>query len=80
VIALNEAHAHKIPFVAVNTCLHELLHVVLGDTVGVPQDGWRREASEFRTNVLATRLWLFRDGARVRAAAAEYVRSRGLRT
>ena len=73
VIALNEAHAHKLPFIAVNTCLHELLHVLLRDTVAAPESAWRREYAEFRVNVLATRLWLFRDGARIRHAAGAYL-------
>ena len=30
-IALNYAHGHQIPFFSVNTCVHELLHVLLGD-------------------------------------------------
>jgi hypothetical protein len=78
VIALNQAHGHKVPFLAVNTCVHELLHVLLQDTGGERPSGLRREMSEFRINVLATRLWLFRDGARVRRAAAEYLQARQL--
>jgi hypothetical protein len=36
-IALNYAHAHKIPLVAVNTCVHELLHALLQDIYGLPK-------------------------------------------
>src|SRR5262249_45742607 len=31
VIALSNAHGHQIPFVSVNTCVHEILHALLQD-------------------------------------------------
>jgi hypothetical protein len=73
VIALNYAHCHQIPLLAVNTCLHELLHVFMHDVFESRPPGFSGQAREFRIDVHATRLWLFRDGGEIRAAADRYV-------
>jgi hypothetical protein len=72
-IALAYAHGHRIPFVSVNTCVHELLHALLQDVfVARPEwyDGGGREA---RVEWHATALWLFGAGAAVRASGREYL-------
>ncbi|HEV3198238.1 MAG TPA: hypothetical protein VGZ73_10030 [Bryobacteraceae bacterium] len=71
--ALNFAHCHQIPFLSVNTCLHELLHALLGDIFESRPAGLPGAAREFRVDWYATRLWLFHDGARLRNAAETYV-------
>jgi hypothetical protein len=72
-IALNRAHCHEIPFVSVNTCLHELLHVLLLDVFEDRPKGFRGQAREYRVDYHATLLWLFHDGAAIRNAAQIYV-------
>jgi len=72
-IALSYAHGHQIPFFSVNTCVHELLHVLLQDVfvsrpTGLPGDG-----REFRIDWYATQLWLFHDGAVIRKSAQAYL-------
>jgi hypothetical protein len=73
-IAMNVAHGNRVPFLNVNTLVHELLHLFLGD-VFVRRPGvvsaHRREA---RVDWHATRLWLFQEGAAVKQAAHRYVR------
>ena len=68
VAALNYAHGHQIPFLSVNTCVHELLHALLGDIFEGRPPGFRGATREFRIDWFATRLWLFRDGAYTTAA------------
>jgi hypothetical protein len=76
-IALDRAHGHQIPFLSVNTCLHELIHVLLQDVYDNRPAGLEGEAREFRVDAYATRLWLFGDGSALRNAARGYiVRSR----
>jgi hypothetical protein len=80
-IALYEAHPHQVPYLSVNTCVHELLHVLLDDVAETRPKGWRGAAREFRIDLYATRLWLFHDGAEIRKAAQSYlVRSSGRAT
>ena len=74
VIAVDYAHAHQIPLLSVNTCVHELLHVVMRDIFERRPQGWRGSAREFRIDLLATRLWLFGDPGPIPASAAQYVR------
>ncbi len=72
-IALEYAHGHQIPFVSVNTCVHELLHVLLQDIFEVRPEGLAGHEREFRVDWCATRLWLFHDGAAIRLAAQAYL-------
>jgi hypothetical protein len=72
-VALQRAHGHQVPFLSVNTCVHELLHALLQDIYEVRPKGSAGAAREFRIDVYATRLWLFRDGAAIRNAARSYV-------
>ena len=72
-LSLWYAHAHQVPFVSVNTCLHELLHALMQDIL-VPRPAWYQTVGrEARIDAYATRLWLFGDGAAVRRSAQEYV-------
>ena len=68
-VALDYAHGHQIPFVAVNTCVHELLQVLLQDIFEIHPKGLTGYEREFRIDWYATRLWLFHDGAAIRKAA-----------
>lgn len=78
-IAVNEAHPHQVPLLSVNTCVHELLHVLLDDIAGGRPKSWRGAAREVRIDMYATRLWLFHDGAAIRRAAHAYdARLRGV--
>jgi hypothetical protein len=73
VVALRYAHGNQIPFLSVNTCVHELLHALLQD-VFVSRPRWFQTGGrEFRTDWYATRLWLFHDGAAVRESAQTYL-------
>ena len=73
VIALRYAHGHQIPYVSVNTCVHEILHAVLGDVYAPRKNPAEDAAREFRVDWFATRLWLFREGAALHRAAELYV-------
>jgi hypothetical protein len=72
-IALWYAHGNQVPFLSVNTCVHELLHALLQD-IFVSRPKWfdSRER-EMRIDWCATRLWLFHDGASIRDSAQAYL-------
>ena len=73
VIALRFAHPHRAPFFSVNTCVHELLHVLLQD-IFVTHPKWREaNEREGRIDWLATRLWLFHSGDSIRQSAKAYL-------
>src|SRR5437879_3896508 len=62
-----------VPFLSVNTCVHELLHALLQD-VFVDRPKWYQGGErEFRTDWSATCLWLFHDGAAIRKSGRAYV-------
>ena len=73
VIALSYAHGHQVPFLSVNTCVHELLHALLQD-IFVSRPKWFQTGErEFRADWYATRLWLFHDGTAIRQSAQAYL-------
>ena len=72
VVAAGRAHGHLFPFVLVNTCVHELLHVLLRDIVEARPKGAEGSGREFLIDWYATRLWLFGDGRHIRELAAKY--------
>ena len=74
VVALNRAHGHQIPFLSINTCVHELLHALLQDIYENRPSGLDGETREMRVDAYATRLWLLHDGAAIRSAAELYMR------
>jgi hypothetical protein len=76
-IAVPRAHGHQIPLLSVNTCVHELLHVLMGDILEKRPKGWEGDGREVRIDWAATKLWLFGDGAEIRQGAREYLRRRG---
>jgi hypothetical protein len=72
-IALSHAHGHQVPFISVNTCVHELLHAFLQD-IFVSRPKWFQTGGrEFRIDSCATGLWLFHDGAAIRKSAQAYL-------
>jgi hypothetical protein len=73
VIALDYAHGHRIPFIGVNTCLHELLHALMQDVFVTRATSWEARQREIRVEWLATRLWLFKDGSGIRESAEAYL-------
>ncbi len=73
VIAVPYAHGDQVPFLSVNTCVHELLHALLQD-IFVSHPRWYQvDEREARIDWYATRLWLFGDGAAVRKSAQGYI-------
>ena len=73
VIAVRYAHGDQVPFLSVNTCVHELLHALMED-VFVNHPKWYQTGErEFRIDYYATLLWMFRDGAAVRQSAQRYL-------
>ena len=71
-VAMNNAGRHRVPLIAVNTCVHELLHALLLDVFEQRPEGARGQAREFRVDWLATRLWLFHAGGGIRESARVY--------
>jgi hypothetical protein len=72
-IALNYAVPHQVPFFSINTCEHELLHVLLGDIFQRPPGAVKVQAREYRIEWYGSRMWLFHDGRFVRDSARQYV-------
>lgn len=72
VIAATYAHGHQVPFLSVNTCIHEMLHVLMND-IAEPRTGFRGHAREARIDLYATRLWLLNDGSAIREAVRVYL-------
>jgi hypothetical protein len=73
-LALRYAHGHQVPFISVNTCVHELLHALMQDVFLRRPNWFESGGREFRIDSYATGLWLFREGEAVRRSAEEYVR------
>ena len=72
-IAMNTAHPNRVPYLSVNTIVHELLHMFLQDILiarGGMVQGYGRET---RADWYATRMWLFHEGTAVRESAREYL-------
>jgi len=72
-IALSHAHGHQIPFLSINTCVHELLHALLQDIFESRPTRFKAGRREFEIDWHATRLWLFHDGAAIRESARIYL-------
>ena len=75
IVAMRHAHGNQVPFFSVNTYVHELLHVLLGDIFATKPAGAAGSQRELRVDWYATRLWLFGDGAEIRRSAEEYLRA-----
>ena len=78
-IALNHAHGHQVPFLSVNTCVHEILHALLQDIFEPRPKGLAGYGRELRIDSYATCLWLFGDSGAVRKSAEVYLRRLGPR-
>jgi len=74
VIALGDAHANQVPYFSVNTCVHELLHLLLQDVFMKKPKWYQTGQREVRIDWYATRLWLFGEGAAIRQSAEAYLR------
>ncbi len=72
-IALRYAHGNQVPYMSVNTCVHELLHALLQDIYVSGPKWYQSRERELRIDWCATNLWLFRDGAAVRNSAQAYL-------
>jgi hypothetical protein len=68
-IALSYAHGDRIPYLSVNTCVHELLHALMQDIFVSRPKWYESDGREFRADSYATGLWLFHDGAAIRQSA-----------
>jgi hypothetical protein len=73
IIAIREAHGDQIPFLAVNTCVHELLHALMQDIFVSRPKWYQAQEREQRIDWYATRMWLFHDGREVRRSARTYL-------
>lgn len=69
VLSMEEAHGNQIPFLSVNTVVHELLHVLLQDVFVDRTSAIHGQGAEARVDFYATLMWLFGDGAHVRESA-----------
>jgi hypothetical protein len=72
-IALRYAHGDRVPFLSVNTCVHEILHALLLDIFLTRPSAYQVAEREYRIDWYATRLWLFHDGAAIRRPAQVYL-------
>jgi hypothetical protein len=72
-ISVAHAHGNAVPFISVNTVVHELLHVLLMDVYQRNGSSLSSAGRELRIDVVGTRLWLFHDGAEIRRSAAVYL-------
>jgi hypothetical protein len=72
-IALRYAHGDRVPFISVNTCVHEILHALMLDIFLTRPSAYQTVEREYRIDWYATRLWLFHDGAAVRLSAQVYL-------
>jgi hypothetical protein len=73
ILALRYAHANQVPFVSVNTCVHELLHALMRDIFVTRPSALQTVTRENRIDWYATLLWLLRDGSAVRQSARIYL-------
>jgi hypothetical protein len=72
-IAWAFAHVNQVPFVATNTCVHEMLHALMLDIFEYRPDGLAGWTREERIDYYATRLWLLRDGRAIHDSARVYL-------
>ena len=72
-IALRRAHGHQIPFLSLNTCVHELLHALLHDIFESRPRGLIGKTRELRIDLYATDLWILRRGRDIRQQATVYL-------
>jgi hypothetical protein len=71
-LALSRAHGNQIPYLSVNTCVHEMLHALLFDIFESRPSALAGQWREFRVDACATRLWLCHSGGALRESARRY--------
>ena len=72
-IAMAEARGNQVPFLSVNTVLHEILHALLHDIFELRPGGVHGQAREARIDWYATSLWLFHGAPGLRESARTYL-------
>ena len=73
VVALKDAYPNRLPFVAVNTMVHELLHVIRGD-IFLRRGGLLNGADhEAAVDWQATQLWIQGSLPGIKRSAGTYV-------
>ena len=65
---------NQVAFLSTNTCLHEILHVLLQDIFLKAPKWYQSGSREARVDYYATRLWIFHDGKEVGKSAEAYLR------
>ena len=73
VIAMKRAYPNRVPVIAVNTVVHEMLHVFCGDIFQRRTSLIHEYHREALVDWLATRLWLLERGTDIRRSAEMYV-------
>jgi hypothetical protein len=74
-VGIQNAHGFRIPFLSVNSVVHELLHIFLMDVFTASDGGlMNTHTRESRVDWYATRMWLFHDGAAVRESVQQYLK------
>lgn len=73
VIALRYAHGNQVPYLSLNTCVHELLHAFLLDVFLNHARWYQAGGREFRVDWYATSLWLFHPDGTIRKSAETYL-------
>lgn len=73
-IAVGVAHGNRVPLLALNSVVHELLHVFLQDIYAERGELMKGYDREVRVDWHATRLWLSRNHTAIKQAASEYVK------
>jgi hypothetical protein len=69
VVGLHDAHGNQGPYLSVNTCVHEILHVLLLDIYASDPKRLETGEREFAVDWRATQLRLFGAGAEVHRSA-----------
>lgn len=73
-IAVRYAHGNQVPFLSVNTCVHEMLHAIMQDIFVTNRPGlFGSGERESRIDWYGTELWLSRGSAAIRESARAYV-------
>jgi hypothetical protein len=72
-LALEYVHGNQVPFLSVNTCVHELLHALMQDVFITHPSVLQTGERETRIDWYASWMWLFHDGAAVRKSARAYL-------
>jgi len=72
-IAMLYAHGNQVPYISTNTCVHELMHALLGDILVSHPTFYQVAGRESRVDYYATQMWLFGSSAYVRRSARAYL-------